>query len=426
MATIGLDFGSTYCTMSWINPKSGKVEPIKMTEGDGSVKYPSLIIGTLLELKVGYSAVHYADMLPNLSADEQMKAIASTVKCIKQVMSPDGTEILNKKKYTHKALLVQLFKSLKKQAEVHIGNGTVVDSVIFSYPVEMSESKKKLIQDSLMEAGLYTLDKVEEPVAAVYGYEAEHEVKNGTGILVFDFGGGTTDVAYVSKQMDHLAVSVQPRGNNTCGGQDLDAILYEYFRAEIKKTHAGADITQKGFMRNIGVLNFCRFMKEQLCISQQSQAFVRTVLINGNAVDYEFRLSYSKFNELISPKVNEAVQVAKTVQNDVLQKHKPIHKILLIGGSSQIPLVQDLLGKLGDCSVESCGEKDVVVALGTLRYAIANGVIKVDKEKTNTTQGTGTSTGTETPKTESKKKPEPQKPTGPIVKDDGGEMMFNW
>ena len=99
---------------------------------------------------------------------------------------------------------------------------------------------------------------------------------------------------------------------------------------------------------------------------------------------------------------------------------------MLIGGSSQIPLVQDLLGKLGDCSVESCGEKDVVVALGTLRYAIANGVIKVDKEKTNTTQGTGTSTGTETPKTEPKKKPEPQKPTGPIVKDDGGEMMFNW
>ena len=378
MAALGIDFGSSYTTMSWINPRHGKPETIKFN-GDGSVKFPSVILGTEAGIELGYSAMNYLEEVNKLATEEIFEILSNFIPSIKRVLDPNAFEILGNKKYSHLQLLTTFFKYLKELANAHCGNEFVFDEVAISHPVEFDSSKINLLHQSLSDAGFRKVTTKLEPIAAVSGYSIDHVINEGDGILVFDFGGGTIDVAYVQKHNNSLCLLCEPKGNSMCGGQDFDMLLYEDLRKRIKNEYQ-KDISTNG-MIDYGMFNSCRRLKEHFS-GPNDMYDTSIIFVNSNKIiTYKYKLNRELFNNLIYQKASDAVDVAKAVLSQVKQKNLSISKVLLIGGSSQLTLIHQMLAELlPDVAIDTCGEKDIAVALGNILDEKVNLIKKNNNE----------------------------------------------
>lgn len=364
MAILGIDYGSSYTTVSWINPRHGKPEAVKFN-GDGSVKYPSVILGYDNGLVSGYQALNYLEEVDKLPSEERLEMLANFIPSLKRILNPNGIEFIGDKEYTHKELLEFFFKQIKQLANADCGNEVDFDSVVISHPVECEEATIQMLKQTLVASGFKNVKMMLEPIAAVMGYGIGHDIHEGQGILVFDFGGGTIDVAYAKKHLDSYRILCEPKGDKTCGGQDIDMLLYEDLR---KKVLAKYDMDiSKGNMVDLGMLNSCRRLKEHFSDSNDVHETSIVFVKEGRIITYKYKLNRESFNNIISQKVADAINVAKAVIKQTEAKQLKIDKVLLIGGSSQLTLVRKMLTDvLPNATIDTCGEKDIAVALGNI------------------------------------------------------------
>lgn len=364
MAVLGIDYGSSYTTVSWINPRHGKPEAVKFN-GDGSVKYPSVILGYDNGLVSGYQALNYLEEVDKLPSEERLEMLANFIPSLKRILNPNGIEFIGDKEYTHKELLEFFFKQIKQLANADCGNEVDFDSVVISHPVECEEATIQMLKQTLVASGFKNVKMMLEPIAAVMGYGIGHDIHEGQGILVFDFGGGTIDVAYAKKHLDSYRILCEPKGDKTCGGQDIDMLLYEDLR---KKVLAKYDMDiSKGNMVDLGMLNSCRRLKEHFSDSNDVHETSIVFVKEGRIITYKYKLNRESFNNIISQKVADAINVAKAVIKQTEAKQLKIDKVLLIGGSSQLTLVRKMLTDvLPNATIDTCGEKDIAVALGNI------------------------------------------------------------
>ena len=366
MAALGIDFGSSFCTVSWLNPQSGKPEAVKFN-GDGSVKLPSVLLCTDDGFMVGFEAASYLEEVSKLPYEQRIEFMANFIPCLKRSLDPKMKEYLCGKEYSHLDLLKVFFEYLITEAKKHCGNKYEIDSITFTHPVDYPNGKVQLIKNAIQQLGYNNVSTLQEPVAAVKGYGIDHKIEEDEGILVFDFGGGTIDVAFVKKICGELQVAVPPKGNNNCGGQDIDYLLYDDLGKKIKNEYK-CGISNNGIIDHF-VMSSCRRLKEMFSGANDAYQTVMMLMINGKLQQYRYRLTREAFNNIIYKKVNDAVNVAKQVVNEVKSKGYNIDKVLLIGGSSQLTLVKELLAEIiGDGAIDTCGEKDIAVALGAMDY----------------------------------------------------------
>ena len=257
------------------------------------------------------------------------------------------------------------FKQIKQLANADCGNEVDFDSVVISHPVECEEATIQMLKQTLVASGFKNVKMMLEPIAAVMGYGIGHDIHEGQGILVFDFGGGTIDVAYAKKHLDSYRILCEPKGDKTCGGQDIDMLLYEDLR---KKVLAKYDMDiSKGNMVDLGMLNSCRRLKEHFSDSNDVHETSIVFVKEGRIITYKYKLNRESFNNIISQKVADAINVAKAVIKQTEAKQLKIDKVLLIGGSSQLTLVRKMLTDvLPNATIDTCGEKDIAVALGNI------------------------------------------------------------
>lgn len=368
MATLGIDFGSSYSTVSWINPKSGKPEAVEF-DGVGNVKMPSVMLAIKDGFMYGFQASDYLKELIgayDVPYQERMEMMANFILDLKRKAKPKATECFFEKDYSHLELLKSFFRHLIEKAKEHCGSDYMVDHIVFSHPVEdpphFSHEKVLLMKKAFTEIGYSNISTMLEPVAAVKGYSLDHQIKKGDGILVFDFGGGTIDVAFVKNLYGELRVVAQPKGNSKCGGQDIDYLLYEDIRKKIREQY-DFDISQNNVIDHI-ILSRCEKLKKSFS-EEKIEADETKFYVKGKQIVY--RLSRDAFNAIISPKVQEAINVAKEVVEEVKYKNYRIDKVLLIGGSSKLTMVKELLSELvGNTPIETFGKKDIAVALGNI------------------------------------------------------------
>jgi molecular chaperone DnaK len=300
-----------------------------------------------------------------LPLKERFEILSDFVPSLKRILDENALELLAGKKYSHVQLLSAFFNYLLSLVKDHCGNNMVFDEVVFSHPVEFESAKVKIIESALKENGFNSIKKQYEPIAAIAGYALEHLVSDNEGILVFDFGGGTIDVAFIQNKYGELKSVCEPKGDNSCGGQDLDNLLYADLRNKILSKYQ-YDVSQNGIM-DIGILNSCRRLKEYF--SGQNDVYDTNIVlvINSSIITYKYSLSREQFNNIIYKKVDEAVNVAKNVLSEVNQRGYKVDKILLIGGSSKLSLIPLLLKNVAPNSeIVTCGEKDIAVALGNV------------------------------------------------------------
>ncbi len=361
MDTIGIDFGTSNTTVALLRDGETKPFVVVYPENQGG-KIPSL----LLKMTNGWSAGFEAEMnmqsIHFASKDDIISIQSRFVQGLKRYLNPKAVEYFDDQEYTHLDLLTEYLKYVLDKCEEHQGKIKSDTKIVFSYPIGFLDANVKLIRSSFERLGFSDIECLKEPIAAAKGYELENAIAEGEGILVFDYGGGTTDVCYVQKKGEDLLTPIEPNGNLHCGGLDVDKALFDHFCKQLSREY-NVDVSDG--ISSILLSRSCRILKEKFSNHADSNRVPCLILADGKSINYTLQLTRNAFNTIIYNKVCEAVRTAEKVINKTRQNNYSIDKILLIGGSSRIELVREQLEKLiPNAQICSCGTQDVAVALG--------------------------------------------------------------
>ena len=349
---IGIDLGTTNSCVAVI--EGG--EPTVVTNSEGSRTTPSVVAFTKDgERLVGQLAKNQAVTNPD-----------KTVISIKRHMGSDYKVDIDGKKYTPQEISAMILQKLKTEAEGYLGE-KVTDAVI-TVPAYFTDSQRQATKDAGQIAGLNVQRIINEPTAAAlaYGIDKENEQK----IVVYDLGGGTFDVSVIEIG-DGVQEVLATAGNNHLGGDDFDQRLINYFVAEFKKSD-GIDLTNDKFaMQRLKD----EAEKAKIALSNAPSVNVNIPYITADATGpkhMNIQLTRAKFNELTADLVEATMGPFKQAISDSGLSMNEIDKVLLVGGSTRIPAVQEAVKKYTGKDPFKGINPDECVAMGA---ALQGGVL---------------------------------------------------
>ncbi len=352
---IGIDLGTTNSCVSVMEGGSFTI----ITNSEGARTTPSVVnIKDNGEIVVGEVAKRQVITHPE-----------STIQSIKTHMGSDYKEKIHGKDYTPQEISAMILKKMKSSAEDYLGE-TVKEAVI-TVPAYFTDAQRQATKDAGVIAGLEVKRIINEPTAAAlaYGLDKQKEEK----VLVFDLGGGTFDVS-VLEIGDGVIEVLATSGNNHLGGDNFDKAIVEWLAAEFKKEN-GIDLLQDK-MAYQRLRDAAEKAKKELSTTMETPISLPFITMDATGPKHlEVRLTRAKFNELTSELVKMTQGPAKTALEDAGLTPGDIDEILLVGGSTRIPAVQewvkDYFGKAPNKSINP----DEVVAAGA---AIQGGVLMGD------------------------------------------------
>ena len=349
---IGIDLGTTNSCVAVI--EGG--EPTVITNSEGARTTPSVVAFTKDgERLVGQLAKNQAVTNPD-----------RTVISIKRHMGSDYKVDIDGKKYTPQEISAMILQKLKTEAEGYLGE-KVTDAVI-TVPAYFTDAQRQATKDAGQIAGLNVQRIINEPTAAAlaYGIDKENEQK----IVVYDLGGGTFDVSVIEIG-DGVQEVLATAGNNHLGGDDFDQRLIDYFVAEFKKSD-GIDLKNDKFaMQRLKD----EAEKAKIALSNAPSVNVNIPYITADATGpkhLNVQLTRAKFNELTADLVEATMGPFKQAISDSGLSMNEIDKVLLVGGSTRIPAVQEAVKKYTGKEPFKGINPDECVAMGA---ALQGGVL---------------------------------------------------
>lgn len=318
---IGIDLGTTNSCVSVI--EGG--EPVVITNSEGSRTTPSVVAFTKDgERLVGQLAKNQAVQNPD-----------KTVISIKRHMGSDHKVDIDGKKYTPQEISAMILQKLKADAEGYLGE-KVTDAVI-TVPAYFTDSQRQATKDAGQIAGLNVQRIINEPTAAALAYGVDKE--EDQNIVVYDLGGGTFDVSVINIG-DGVQEVLATAGNNHLGGDDFDQRIIDFLREEFKKSDGIDLINDKFAMQRLKD----EAEKAKIALSNSTTVNISIPYITADAngpKHLNVALSRAKFNDLTADLVEATMGPLKQAISDSGLEKNEIHKILLVGGSTRIPAVQD-------------------------------------------------------------------------------------
>ena len=351
---IGIDLGTTNSCAAVLEAGVPKIIP----NPEGGRTTPSVVAFKKGEKIVGESAKRQALTNPN------------TVSSIKRKMGTDEKVKLEGKEYTPEQISAMILSYIKDYAEAYLGEK--VDKAVITVPAYFEDAQRQATKNAGKIAGLEVERIVNEPTAAALSYGLEKE--NAHTILVYDLGGGTFDVS-ILELGDGVFEVKSTNGNNHLGGDDFDDRIMDYLVKEFKKEN-GIDLT-KDKMAMQRLKEVAEKAKKDLSgmVSTQISAPFIAKGDDGEPVHLDMTLTRAKFEDLISDLVESTIEPVRKAIKDAKMTKKDIDKILLVGGSTRVPLVYETITK--ELGKEPSREvnPDEAVAMGA---AIQGGVISGD------------------------------------------------
>ena len=351
---IGIDLGTTNSCVSVLEAGEAKVIP----NPEGGRTTPSVVSFKKGEKIVGEAAKRQALTNPN------------TVSSIKRLMGTNEKVELEGKKYTPEEISAMILGYLKEYAERYLGEK--VDKAVITVPAYFNDAQRQATKNAGKIAGLEVERIINEPTAAAlaYGLEKDH---SGT-VLVYDLGGGTFDVS-ILELGDGVFEVKSSAGNGHLGGDDFDNRIVEYLVSEFKKEN-GVDLS-KDKMAMQRLKEAAEKAKKELSgvVSTQISAPFIAKGDDGEPLHLDITLSRAKFEDLIRDLVEETIPPVRDALKEAKLSASDINKVILVGGSTRIPMVYDLVKK--ELGKEPSREvnPDEVVSLGA---AIQGGVLTGD------------------------------------------------
>ena len=352
---IGIDLGTTNSCVAVM--EGG--EPVVIANAEGARTTPSVVAFTKDgERLVGQVAKRQAITNPD-----------RTVISIKREMGTDHKVAIDGKNYTPQEISAMILQKLKTDAENYLGEK--VTQAVITVPAYFSDSQRQATKDAGKVAGLEVLRIINEPTAAAlaYGMDKDSEQK----IMVYDLGGGTFDVS-ILEIGDGVFEVLATSGNNKLGGDDFDQKIINYLVEEFKKTE-GVDLSNdKVALQRLKEAA----EKAKIELSGVTTSNINLPYITADATGpkhLDITLTRSKFDELTSDLVDKTMEPTKRALSDAGLNPSDIHKVLLVGGSSRIPAVQEAVKKLIGQEPHKGINPDECVAIGA---AIQAGVLAGD------------------------------------------------
>ncbi|HBY65054.1 MAG TPA: molecular chaperone DnaK [Acholeplasmataceae bacterium] len=352
---IGIDLGTTNSCVSIMEGSEVKVIP----NAEGGRTTPSVVSFKGDEISVGDVAKRQAITNPN------------TVSSIKRHMGDLNYRVdIQGKKYTPQEISAMILQNLKKTAEDYLG-ATVTKAVI-TVPAYFNDAQRQATKDAGKIAGLEVMRIINEPTAAALAYGIDKTDKEQT-VLVFDLGGGTFDVS-ILRLADGTFEVISTSGDNKLGGDDYDDLIIKYLVEEFKKeNHVDLSLDKMALQRLKDAAEKAKKDLSGVTTTTISLPFI-TMGVAG-PLHLEKVLTRAKFNELTAGLVERCVGPVRRALSDAKMTHKDIDQVLLVGGSTRTPAVQQMVKRELQKDPNKSVNPDEVVAMGA---AIQGGVLAGD------------------------------------------------
>jgi molecular chaperone DnaK len=348
---IGIDLGTTNSCVSFMDGSEAVVIP----NVEGGRTTPSVVgFSKTGERLIGEAAKRQAITNPD-----------KTVSSIKRYMGTDYKVNIDGKKYTPQEISAMILQKLKADAESYLGEE--VNQAVITVPAYFNDSQRQATKDAGKIAGLEVLRIINEPTAAALAYGLDKE--DDQTILVFDLGGGTFDVSILEiggGVVEVLATS----GDNKLGGDDFDQVIIDYLIAEFKKEN-GIDLSKESMA--------LQRLKEAAEKAKKDLSGVLTTMISlpflTGTHHLELTLTRATFEKLSADLIERTMRPTRRALQDAKLTPQDIDKVILVGGSTRIPAVQEAIQKLIGKEPSKGVNPDEVVAMGA---AIQAGVLAGD------------------------------------------------
>ena len=352
---IGIDLGTTNSCVAVM--EGGEAVVIPNAEGNRTT--PSVVAFSKDgERMVGQVAKRQAITNPD-----------RTIISIKREMGSDYKVSIDGKKYTPQEISAMILQKLKADAEAYLGE-TVSEAVI-TVPAYFTDAQRQATKDAGKIAGLDVKRIINEPTAAALAYGVDKE--QAQKVMVYDLGGGTFDVSILDID-DGVIEVLATAGNNRLGGDDFDKAVMDWMAAEFKKTE-GIDLTgDKVAMQRLKEAA----EKAKIELSGVTSTSINLPYITADATGpkhLDLTLSRAKFDQLTAHLVEATAGPVRQAMNDAGLSGSDIHKVLMVGGSSRIPAVQEMVKKLTGKEGFKGINPDECVAMGA---ALQGGVFTGD------------------------------------------------
>ena len=351
---IGIDLGTTNSCVAVYETGQAKVIP----NAEGNRTTPSVVAFKNGEMLVGLKAKHQAIINPE------------TISSIKRLMGTNEKVKANGKEYTPEEISAMILGDLKKTAESYLGEK--VTKAVITVPAYFNDAQRQATKNAGKIAGLEVERIINEPTAAALAYGLDKQQTNEK-ILVYDLGGGTFDVS-ILELGDGVFEVLSTSGNNHLGGDDFDNRLVDYIVKQIKEEEKVDLKDDKMAMQRIKEAAE-KAKKDLSGMTSTNVSLPFIAQVDGAPVNFEMDITRAKFEDLIKDLVESTKEPVRNALKDAGLNAKDINKVLLVGGSTRIPCVQELVKKELGQDPSKGVNPDEVVAMGA---AIQGGVLTGD------------------------------------------------
>ena len=349
---IGIDLGTTNSCVAVL--EGGEPKVIVNPEGDRTT--PSVVASKKGEILVGVTAKRQAVTNPE-----------NTISSIKRHMGTDYKVEMDGKKYTPEEISAKILMKLKADAEAYLGEK--VTKAVITVPAYFNDAQRQATKNAGKIAGLEVERIINEPTAASLAYGLDKQEKQET-VLVYDLGGGTFDVS-ILELGDGVFEVKSTSGNNHLGGDDFDKCIMDYLVSEFKKEN-GIDLS-KDKMAMQRIKDAAEKAKKDL--SGMSTTNINLPFITqteSGPVHMDINLTKAKFEDLCRDLFDSTLEPVRKALKDANLKASDIDEVILVGGSTRIPYIQELVKKELGKEPNKSVNPDEVVAMGA---AIQGGVL---------------------------------------------------
>lgn len=367
MAKIGIDFGTTYSTVAYINPQTGLAEAIRI---NGSEKIPTMLYYSPEggEPMVGQEAYEIYDLCNDIDNREEVEQHLSGIfSDLKRNMDKDERLYLpDGRCLTYVQLIAEFFSFIKKEVESTTFHNERVTDVCITHPVNCPIYKKEILVEAAKNAGFDNVKLLMEPIAASMGF-SNTTIRSNQSILIYDFGGGTFDLAFVKYNMNEDHVVLPPMGDPNCGGENIDRLLYDAWNKMVLN-ETGASISGSANDIDVPFLKTtCKQEKEFLSnYFKKMSNWTLKACIRGKF--YTMQMTKEAWNNMISPIIDKTISITQQMLQVIQQEHFDLNEVILIGGSSQIPLVSQRLSEILPVAPSKVADSDIAVAKGAALF----------------------------------------------------------
>ena len=355
---IGIDLGTTNSAVAVMEGGESVIVP----NSEGNRTTPSIVAFTKdSERLVGETAKRQAITNPD-----------RTITSIKREMGTEYKVNIDGKDYSPEEISAMILQKLKADTESYLGEE--VTEAVITVPAYFTDSQRQATKNAGKIAGLNVKRIINEPTAAALAYGIDKETDQHK-VMVYDLGGGTFDVS-ILEVGDGVFEVLATRGNNRLGGDDFDEKLLNYLADEFMKQN-GVDLRKDATSKQ-RLKDAAENAKKELSTRVSTNVNLPFIsAVNGTPVHLNMDITRSKFDELTSDLVEESLKPVRQALEDAGLSHNDIEKVLLVGGSTRIPAVQEAVKKLIGKNPQKDINPDECVAIGAaLQGGVLTGEVK--------------------------------------------------